>query len=287
MDDGRLQRKRYESPSASRNVFLSLTRSSCPANALGIFSPAITLVLYALLALWKGSALDTETAFTTTALLGLITHPANMIMSIVPQAIGSLAAFERIQQYLLEPPRRDDRILLKKTDDTSNQEPTAIQLENITISGTSASGPILKNINLVVSKGFIVMCSGPVGSGKTVLARALIGEIQIASGTISVSSKRMGLCAQSPWLPNGTLKEAICGFSPNDTAWYHEVLRMCCLSEDISALPHGGSTQIGSRGLNLSGGQRQRVVSVVYLCCWWFGSAPVTLKPVAVGYDPS
>jgi hypothetical protein len=56
-----------------------------------------------------------------------------MIMSIVPQAVGSLAAFERIQQYLLEPPRRDDRLLLKKTDDASNQTPLAIPVENITI----------------------------------------------------------------------------------------------------------------------------------------------------------
>lgn len=266
MDDGRLQCERYGFPVASRRLSLLLTRSSCPANALGIFSPVLTLVLYALLALWKGSALDTETAFTTTALLGLITHPANMIMSIVPQAIGSLAAFERIQQYLLEPPRRDDRLLLKKTDDTPNQESLAIQVENVTVDGTSANGPVLKNINLVVRKGSIVMCSGPVGSGKTVLARALMGEIQTASGTISVSSKRMGLCGQSPWLPSGTLKEAICGFSPDDTTWYHEVLRICCLSEDVSALPNGDSTQIGSRGLNLSGGQRQRVVS---LPCHW------------------
>jgi ABC-type bacteriocin/lantibiotic exporter with double-glycine peptidase domain len=122
-------------------------------------------------------------------------------------------------------------------------------------------GPILKNINLVVSKGSRVVCSGPVGSGKTALARAIMGEIQTASGTISVSSKRIGVCAQSPWLPSGTPKEALCSFSPDDTTWYHEVLRMCCLSEDISALPHDDDTQIGSRGINLSGGQRQRVVS--------------------------
>jgi ATP-binding cassette, subfamily C (CFTR/MRP), member 1 len=211
-------------------------------------------------ATFRGEALDTETAFTTTALLGLITHPANMIMSIVPQAVGSLAAFERIQQYLLQPPRRDDRVLVKK--DSTDQNSLAITIENIAIEGSSANGPILKDINLVVNKGSIAMCSGPVGSGKTVLAKALMGEIQTTNGKISVSSKRIGLCAQSPWLPSGTLREAICGFSPDDRTWYQEVLRMCCLNEDILTFPHGEDTQIGSRGLKLSGGQRQRVVSL-------------------------
>lgn len=224
-------------------------------------------MLYALLATFNGSALDTETAFTTTALLGLITHPANMIMSIVPQAVGSLAAFERIQQYLLEPPRRDDRLLVKKVDSVSSQDSSAIQMENVTIDGKSANSAILKDINLVVTKGSVTICSGAVGSGKTVLAKALMGEIETASGKISVSSKRIGLCAQSPWLPSGTLRDAICGFSPDDTTWYHEVLRMCCLSEDVSTFHHGDDTQIGSRGFNLSGGQRQRVVSFEHRCC--------------------
>lgn len=187
-----------------------------------------------------------------------------MIMSIVPQAVGSLAAFERIQQYLLQPPRRDDRLLLKKDNSNSNRNSPAIKLENIAVEGSSSNSLVLKDINLVVNKGSIAICSGPVGSGKTVLAKVLMGEIRTTGGKISVSSKRIGLCAQSPWLPSGTLREAIRGFSPDDTTWYQEVLRMCCLNEDILTLPHGENIQIGSRGFNLSGGQRQRVVSLEY-----------------------
>ncbi|KAL6892104.1 P-loop containing nucleoside triphosphate hydrolase protein [Trichoderma evansii] len=61
------------------------------------------------------------------------------------------------------------------------------------------------------------------------------------------------------WLPNGTIKEAICGFSPEDLQWYNEVVRLCCLDEDISTMPQRDQSMIGIRGLNLSGGQRQRV----------------------------
>ncbi|POS72247.1 hypothetical protein DHEL01_v209361 [Diaporthe helianthi] len=254
-----IQNLRLNELAMAKRVRWMMVAYNASANALGIFSPIITFVLYAFLATFGGSPLDTETAFTTTALLGLITHPANMIMTIVPQAVGSLAAFERIQQYLLQPSRRDDRLLVKNPDNISVQNSLAIQMQNVAIEGNSSSGPILKNINLVVHKGSIAICSGTVGSGKTVLARALMGEIETASGQIFVSSKRMGLCAQSPWLPSGTLREAICGFSPDDQTWYQEILRMCCLNEDISTFPHGEDTQIGSRGFNLSGGQRQRV----------------------------
>jgi hypothetical protein len=91
-----------------------------------------------------------------------------------------------------------------------------------------------------------------------------MGEVPTAGGTIAVSSKRIGSCAQSPWLPSGTLKEAICGFSPEEPTWYDQVVRLCCLDEDISTLAQGDETQIGSRGLNLSGGQRQRVVCLIW-----------------------
>ncbi|KUI63063.1 Canalicular multispecific organic anion transporter 2 [Cytospora mali] len=260
---------RLQELAIAKRVRWMMVAYNASANALGIFSPIITFVLYALLATINGSTLDTETAFTTTALLGLVTHPANMIMSIVPQAVGSLAAFERIQQYLLQPPRPDERLVLKKMDSVHSESSPAIRMENVTIHTTRSIPPILTNINIVINRGSIVICSGPVGSGKTTLAKALMGEIPTAGGTISVSSKRIGSCAQSPWLPSGTLKEAICGFSPEEPTWYDQVVRLCCLDEDIAALPQGDETQIGSRGLNLSGGQRQRVAlaRAVYARC--------------------
>jgi ATP-binding cassette, subfamily C (CFTR/MRP), member 1 len=162
------------------------------ANALGIFSPIVTFVLFVLVASLNGSALDTETAFTTTALLGLVTHPANMIMSIVPQAVGSLAAFERIQQYLLQPPRHDQRLLaLKKVEDSPLDTSPAICFEDVTIQTMPLMPPLLIGINLIVDRGSIVLCSGPVGSGKTMLAKALLGELPTASRAISVSSRRI------------------------------------------------------------------------------------------------
>ncbi|KAF2715971.1 P-loop containing nucleoside triphosphate hydrolase protein [Polychaeton citri CBS 116435] len=239
------------------------------ANALGIFSPIITFVIFVIIASLNGKALDTETAFTTTALLGLVTHPANMIMSIVPQAVGSLAAFERIQQFLLQPPRYDQRSVRQKVDSRVHEFSPAICVEDLVIQPNSAAAPILSNINLRINSASITICSGAVGSGKTMLLKALMGELAIAGGTMSVLSKRIACCEQSPWLPSGTIKEAICAFSPKDVSWYEQVIQLCCLEEDLLALPNGDQTMIGSHGSNLSGGQRQRVAiaRAVYARC--------------------
>ncbi|KXH28361.1 hypothetical protein CSAL01_10659 [Colletotrichum salicis] len=128
------------------------------ANALGVFAPILTLVLYVIVARLNGSALDVETAFTTTALLGFVTHPANMIMTIVPQAVGSLAAFERIQQYLAEPPRDDQRLLFDKAEDSLVDISPAVSLEDVTIQGlTPSKPPVLSNLNFVIDKGSIAL----------------------------------------------------------------------------------------------------------------------------------
>lgn len=177
-------------------------------------------------------------------------------MTIVPQAVGSLAAFQRIQNYRLQPPRQDQRLVLKQAEASAADLPPVIRIEDVIIQPSSSMPPVLRNIDLVVKRGSIVTCAGPVGSGKTILAKALLGELPVASGTISVASKRIAYCEQSSWLPSGTLREAICGFSREDPDWYNEVIRLCCLGEDILALPSGDQTMIGSRGLNLSGGQR-------------------------------
>lgn len=253
------------------DFFTGLSLLTMVANALGIFSPILTFVTFVMYANLRGSTLDAETAFTTTALLGLVTHPANMIMTIVPRAIGSLAAFGRIQDYLVRPGRADERRLFKpntKIDDSS----LAISFEAVTVRSHSQSRPVLDNISFMANQGSIVICAGAVGSGKTVLAQCILGEIPTSSGTISVATKRIAYCEQSPWLPSGTLKEAVCGFGRFEPGWYRHVVTLCCLDEDILGLPLGDDTVIGSRGLKLSGGQRQRLVCTrLYLHLRSFG----------------
>lgn len=237
------------------------------ANALGIFSPAITLVISALISVARGGKLDTETAFTTIAILSMVTHPANMVMTIVPRAVAAFAGFERIQTFLLQPSLQDTRQML--SENTRNellwdQSSPAIRIRDLRIGREQF---FLQNINIEIAAGSFAIISGPTGSGKSTLLRAILGEVNPARGSIALSTRNISYCAQRPWLPNGTIKMAICSTTDmySDSAqyherWYDEVIEMCCLTHDFKALPDGDQTQIGSKGLNLSGGQRQRVV---------------------------
>jgi len=238
------------------------------ANALGIFSPAITIVLFAILSKRSSDGrLNADTAFTTIALLAMVTHPANMIMTIVPRAVASLANFERIQHYLLESSRQDRRLDIKSTVQeiiglgSEMTTPDALIMGNLSVQYPSSPHPILQNLDFKIEVGSFWICSGQVGSGKTTLAQAILGEISPSSGSISVSCSRIGFCSQVPWLPSGSIKDVICENSRFDSAWYETVIYACGLGQDLDAFSDGDETQIGSRGLKLSGGQRQRVVS--------------------------
>ncbi|KAH8194053.1 hypothetical protein TruAng_011783 [Truncatella angustata] len=234
------------------------------ANALGIFAPVITLVLYAVVVKLQGRRLDAEAAFTTTAILGMVTHPANMVMTIVPRAIASFSSFERIQNFLVEPDLDDSRTkresIPDRTTDLVPKQP-AISFQQVLIN-SSTSKVLLQDVTFDVPHGSFFICAGPTASGKTTLAQAILGEIPASRGTISIASKRVGYCAQTVWLPSTTIKQAILSFSRTqeaDDSWYAEVLRICCLQQDLDNMPDGDMTLVGSRGMSLSGGQRQRI----------------------------
>ncbi|KAI0535783.1 putative ABC transporter [Xylaria digitata] len=242
------------------------------ANALGIFSPAITLVIFAVISSSQGRELDTETVFTTVAILSMITHPANMIMTIVPRAVSAFAGFERIQSFLVRPSletyrtTKSESVINRLPQNVPSHQVTsnpAIRIEQLRIGQEHV---VLEGVNIEVAAGSFAIVSGPTGSGKTTLLRAIIGEISPTHGSISLATEPIAYCAQRPWLPSGTVRDVICGapntavdLTENDERWYHEVTEICCLTHDFESFPAADQTQVGSRGLNLSGGQRQRV----------------------------
>ena len=191
--------------------------------------------------------------FTSIALLAMVTHPANMVMTLIPRAVAVMAVFGRIQAYLVRPPVRDVREGLKPVSH-------AALMDNVSVQPASVPRPILQDVCLDVGKGEMVVCAGAVGSGKTTLAMALLGEAHLTSGSIRTASKKIAYCAQAPWLPSVTIRGAISGGFDLDHVWYKTVLDACSLNPDLQALPAGDRTLIENNGINLSGGQRQRIV---------------------------
>uniref|UniRef100_G3PZT3 ATP-binding cassette sub-family C member 5 n=1 Tax=Gasterosteus aculeatus aculeatus TaxID=481459 RepID=G3PZT3_GASAC len=156
-------------------------------------------------------------------------------------------------------------------DDKGNQEgPNAqsllINMEQespqSTISSTQTIRPplhkTLHHIDQRIKRGSLVGICGGVGSGKSSLLSALLGQMTLLEGNVAVSGG-FAYVAQQAWILNESLKENILFGNEYDQDKYHAVLEACCLLPDLGELPYGDMTEIGERGANLSGGQRQRV----------------------------
>ncbi|KAI2671649.1 hypothetical protein CBS147355_8641 [Penicillium roqueforti] len=240
------------------------------ANALGIFSPVLTLVLFAV-SRSENDAPNADIVFTSIALLGLVTHPANMVMTIVPRVIASLANFERIQSYLTQGSLKDERVFTSRPKDKPQPGPQlAFTLENVSIQ-LSSSHQVLQHVHLQMTEGSIGICSGPIGSGKSALALTILGEINPTEGRITISHDRIAYCSSSVWLPNASIRDVICGQSSKfDADWYQTVIQACRLVADLESLVDGDMTWVGSGGINVSGGQKSRIAlarAVYSRCC--------------------
>jgi ABC-type multidrug transport system fused ATPase/permease subunit len=117
--------------------------------------------------------------------------------------------------------------------------------------------------NIKITAGELVVVSGPVGSGKSSLLAAILGEMYpcVASAAplqISMYGS-VALVSQQPWIQNLSIRDNILFGKEYEPSRYQDVLRVCCLFPDLKELPERDRTLIGERGVNLSGGQRARI----------------------------
>ncbi|KAJ8905437.1 hypothetical protein NDN08_001944 [Rhodosorus marinus] len=116
----------------------------------------------------------------------------------------------------------------------------------------------LKNINFTVEPGEFVAIVGAVGSGKSSLVSAMLGEISKLKGSVNVRGS-VAYTAQTPWIFNDTVRSNITFGETYDDTMYSKTINSTALENDLATLTAGDLTEIGEKGINLSGGQKQRV----------------------------
>lgn len=116
----------------------------------------------------------------------------------------------------------------------------------------------MKNINIRIEKNTLTAVVGTVGSGKSSLISAFLGEMEKTSGRVNTLGT-IAYVAQQAWIQNATLKDNILFGKPLDSKMYDRIIEACALKPDFEMLPGGDQTEIGEKGINLSGGQKQRV----------------------------
>jgi ABC-type multidrug transport system fused ATPase/permease subunit len=126
----------------------------------------------------------------------------------------------------------------------------------------------LQDINCEIKAGSLVACVGSVGSGKSSLLSAILGEMEPMYGSKVYAPRDesdknkpgiVSYCSQSPWVVNDTIRGNILFGREFDEDRYNQVVQSCALLDDLAILPAGDMTEIGERGINLSGGQKARV----------------------------
>ncbi|XP_077862008.1 ATP-binding cassette sub-family C member 9-like [Saccoglossus kowalevskii] len=137
----------------------------------------------------------------------------------------------------------------------------AIEIISGEFSWNKSQLPVLTNIHIQIPSGVLTIVIGKVGSGKTTLISALIGEVLTISGEVNINCKKNNISyvAQKAWLQNATVRENIIFGEKFDHARYQTVLDVCALNQDLDIFPGGDLTEIGEKGINLSGGQKQRI----------------------------
>ncbi|KAL3489938.1 P-loop containing nucleoside triphosphate hydrolase protein [Aspergillus germanicus] len=118
---------------------------------------------------------------------------------------------------------------------------------------------ILNDITLNIRKSCFTFVVGPVGSGKSTLIRAILGEVPLRSGSIHADLGNIAFVGQEPWIQNLKIRQNILGSASYDSKWYKTAVHACGLEQDIAHFPKGDATKAGSAGFSLSGGQKQRL----------------------------
>jgi ATP-binding cassette, subfamily C, bacterial PrsD len=150
-----------------------------------------------------------------------------------------------------------------------------LTVTNLTVAAPGSEQPIIRDINFELEAGDGLGVIGPSASGKSTLARALVGVWGGAEG--AEHAVRLDGAALDQWPPAqlgrnigylpqdielfaGTIAENISRFDPDATdAGIIAAATVAGVHEMIVGLEQGYQTQIGESGQILSGGQRQRI----------------------------
>ncbi|KAH8805424.1 putative ABC multidrug transporter [Xylogone sp. PMI_703] len=217
---------------------------------------------------------DATRMFTSLSWLSLLTNPLSQLFQSTPELLSGLACLGRIQAFLECEDHHDFRQVL--ADMRLKSEKAPVDTEALLQSNPDSADPIvikngnfgweegkfaLRNMNTQISKSSLTIVVGPVGSGKSTLCKALLGEIPFSEGSTILSTRlpHVGFCDQVAFLSNKSIRDNIIGFSPFDSKRYDQIIEATALAFDFETLPQGDRTNVGSDGITLSGGQRHRV----------------------------
>ena len=243
-------------------------------------SPVLVFGTFIAISKRNGSEFDISRLFTSLILISLLASPLIQLFQVIPSIGAAIGCLERIKTYLDVEERHDCRHIQSsqtssngRDDEQSRQigekaeeigqsddQDVVLSMNGASISWTTTSSPVLKNVSLSIYWGQHIAIIGRVGSGKSLLLNAILGEVVRSDGSTTLSSSEIAYCSQTPWLENLSGIQTVARNGAFDEAWMRSVVWACALG-DVEGLKEWKEGSIGTAGVGLSGGQKQRLVS--------------------------
>lgn len=239
------------------------------AGLLGAVTKFVRISLQSL-ALGYGALLAIEGQITggmmiaASILVGRALAPVEMLIGNWKQLVSARGAYLRLTELLTAYPERASGMSLPR--------PTGrLVVENASAAAPGSKLLILKNVTLEINPGEVVAMIGPSASGKSSLARLMVGVWPALSGSVRLDGADVfqwnkaelgpfvGYLPQDIELFDGTVAENIARFGTPDADRVILAAQAAGVHELILRLPGGYDTPLGDGGSALSGGQRQRI----------------------------
>ncbi|MBS3996062.1 MAG: type I secretion system permease/ATPase [Hydrogenophaga sp.] len=197
-------------------------------------------------------------------LLGRALAPVDQAMGSWRSLVQARGAYARLQELMTAHPPQGPRVALPR--------PTGLVMaEGLVVGPPGSRQPVVRGVSFGASPGMLVAVIGASASGKSSLARALVGVWSPMSGTVRLDGadvaqwdkaelgQWVGYLPQDVELFEGTVAENIARLGPLDSDQIVRAARRAGVHEMVLRLPQGYETPIGEGGAALSGGQRQRI----------------------------
>ncbi|KAJ3181681.1 ATP-binding cassette sub- C member 8 [Geranomyces variabilis] len=271
-----IHKARNEELAHLRKILL-LRGSFATVGQLIVLGTSVTsfVVYYAL-----GNTLSTDIIFAVLAYFNSLFVPIWYFSQILNMArmanaslgrMGSFFAAEELNissRFRTYNPAHQQSIVVK---DATFEWPTA-PVEDATEEGASAATDAdakpkdestkslfsIDHLTLSIKAGTLVAIVGNVGSGKSSLLSALVGEMNKTSGDLHFNGN-LAFSPQTPWVLSATVRENILFGKAYDKQLYETCLSVCGLEQDLAMFANRDLTEIGEKGATLSGGQRARI----------------------------
>ncbi|ODV79720.1 uncharacterized protein CANTADRAFT_25606 [Suhomyces tanzawaensis NRRL Y-17324] len=206
-------------------------------------------------------SLSTDLVFPALALFNLLQFPLAMVPNVITNVVEAQVAVSRLTKFLTAAELQSDAVV--KAPRAEKIGDTAVSINNGTFLWSKAKGDqnykvALSSINLEAKKGELDCIVGKVGSGKSSIIQAILGDLYKLDGSVKIHGK-VAYVSQVPWIMNGTVKDNILFGHRYDPEFYQHVLKACALTIDLKILPKGDQTEVGEKGISLSGGQKARL----------------------------